>query len=382
MKTTNVFSKNIEAYNAKSKLIINQGGTSSSKTFSTLQLLYLIALYSEKRLVISIVSKTLPHLKGGAMRDFENILIGEGVNIDEVKNKTDHIYTIGKSLIEFFGADNAAKAHGPRRDILYLNECNHLSYDVYTQLRIRTSLCTFIDFNPTAEFWVHTDVIPKEKHVFIKSTYLDNNYLDESIIEQIESRRNNENWWRVYGLGEVGRLEGAILSYEFGQFDNTLPFGYGLDFGVKDPDALIKCAVDSRLKIIYWKEELYQNGLSTGQLGKTIFSRGVGSKMIIADSSAKRTILDLRGLGLNIRGVSKSPIVDDIKLLQGYDIIVDPESYNLSKELNNWLWLDKKGEVPMDDWNHGIDAGRYIAKTMIKPFTKSNAVSTRGGRRR
>jgi phage terminase large subunit len=377
LKTTKVFSKNIAAYNTGAKLIVNQGGTSSSKTFSTLQLLYLIAKYSKVRLVISVVSKSLPHLKGGAIRDFENILIGEGIRIDDVKNKTDIIYTIGECIIEFFGGDNVDKAHGPRRDILYLNECNHLSYDIYTQLRIRTKQVTFLDFNPTTEFWVHTEVIPNELHTFIKSTYLDNSYLDESIIEQIESRKNNENWWRVYGLGEVGRLEGAIFDYEFGEFDTGLPFGYGLDFGVKDPDALIKCAVDKKRKRIYWKEEIHQNGLNTDQLARSIFARKVGHKLIIADSQSKRTILDLKGYGLNIRGVKKSPIVDDIKLIKGYDIIVDPESYNLSKELNNWLWLDKKGEVPMDAWNHGIDAGRYIAKTLITPFKKTNSSTRR-----
>lgn len=377
MKTTNVFSYNIEAYNAGHRLIINQGGTSSSKTFSTLQLLFLIAKYSDEPLVISVVSKTLPHLKGGAIRDFEKILTGEGIVIDDVKNKTDIIYTINKSIIEFFGADNVDKAHGPRRNILYINECNHIDYELFYQMKMRTNICTFLDFNPTNEFWVHTDVIPKLTHFFIKSTYLDNNYLDASTVEDIESRKSDENWWRVYGLGEVGRLEGAILSYEFGEFDNSLPFGFGLDFGVKDPDALIKCAIDNRLKRIYWKEELHQNGLSTEALAEAIIKRNVGQRMIIADSSAKRTIIDLRGKGLNIRGVVKSPIVDDIKLIQGYDLIVDPESYNLSKELNNWLWLDKKGEVPMDAWNHGIDAGRYIAKTMIKPFKPSSRRSTR-----
>jgi len=365
MITTNVFSKNIAAYNTRAGLIINQGGTSSSKTFSTLQLLYLIAKASKKPLIISIVSYALPHLKLGAMRDFENILIGEGVIVDEVKNKTDLYFRIGVSIIEFFSADNLGKVHGPRRDILYLNECNHLKYDIYTQLRIRTKGCTFLDYNPTSEFWVHTDVIPHEKHHFIKSTYLDNNCLDKSIIEQIESRRHNENWWRVYGLGEVGRLEGAIFSYEIGDFDESLPYGYGLDFGTKDPDALIRCAINHKEKIIYWKEELYQNGLSTDNLAKAVKERVTPGKLIICDSSGLRTRIDMNNAGLNIQSVVKNKIVEDIKLIQGYQLIVDPSSYNLIKELNNWRWLDKRGEIPLDDWCHLIDAGRYIAQTMI-----------------
>lgn len=368
MKTTNVFDKNITAYNNKSTLIINQGGTSSSKTYSTLQLLFLIAKVSKKALVISVVSYALPHLKLGAMRDFENILMGEGIVVDNVKNKTDLYYKVGKSIIEFFSADNLSKVHGPRRDILYLNECNHLKYDVYTQLRIRTKKCSFLDYNPTREFWVQTDVIPNEKHEFIKSTYLDNNYLDDNIVEQIESRRNNLNWWRVYGLGETGRLEGVILSnWSYGVFPDNLPYAYGLDFGVKDPDAMVKCAVDRKASKIYWSEEIYKNGLSTEELYQLIKSKGVNSKMIIADSQAKRTILDLKSKGLNIKGVSKGKIVDDIKFLHGFEIIVSEDSYNLAKELNNWLWLDKKGEVPADDFNHLLDSGRYITRTMINP---------------
>jgi len=370
MKTTKVFSKNIDSYVKKKNLIINQGGTSSSKTFSILQLLFLIAHESKKPLVISVVSYALPHLKLGAVRDFDNILIDAGINVDKIKNKTDLYYRIGNSIIEFFSADNLAKVHGPRRDILFLNECNHLKYDVYTQLRIRTRICTFLDYNPTNEFWIHEKVIPNEEHDFIKSTYKDNDYLDAGIIEQIESRKNNENWWRVYGLGEVGRLEGAILTnWTFGEFDYTLPYGFGLDFGVKDPDALVRIAIDRKNKRMYWKEEIYQSGNSTGELATLIKSKTENNKLIIAESASPRTIIDLRSQGLNIKPVEKGKIIDDIKMLQDWMIIIDPESYNLQKELNNWTWLDKKGEVPLDDFNHLLDAARYYTRMNIKPMT-------------
>lgn len=367
---TNVFFKNFDAYFDKHSLIINQGGTSSSKTFSILQLLFLIAAKSKEQLVISVVSYALPHLKLGAVRDFDKILLSAGYNVDKIKNKTDLYYRIGNSIIEFFSADNLAKVHGPRRDILYLNECNHLKYDVYTQLRIRTRICTFLDYNPTNEFWVHEKVIPNEEHDFIKSTYKDNDFLDAGIIEQIESRKNNENWWRVYGLGEVGRLEGAILTnWTFGEFDYTLPYGFGLDFGVKDPDALVRVAIDRKNKRMFWKEEIYQSGNSTGELANLIKSKTEANKLIIAESASPRTIIDLRSQGLNIKPVEKGKIIDDIKMLQDWMIIIDPESYNLQKELNNWTWLDKKGEVPLDDFNHLLDAARYYTRMNIKPMT-------------
>lgn len=373
MKLTNVFKKNLRFYASGESLIINQGGTSSSKTFSILQLLLRIAEDSKKPLVISIVSYALPHLKLGAIRDFEKILIDCGYNVDKVKNKTDLYYKIGKSIIEFFSADNLAKVHGPRRDILYLNECNHLKYDVYTQLRIRTRKCTFVDYNPTAEFWIHTDVIPFEDHSYIQSTYLDNEYLDENIVKQIEARKQNENWWRVYGLGETGQLEGAILkNWRYGEFDETLPFGFGLDFGVIDPDAMVKCAIDRANKKLYWKEALYKNNNSTDELNELIGLRVKKNELIVCESASPRTRIDLKAKGgYNIIPVVKGKIVDDVKELSNWEIIVDPSSYNLGKELNAWVWLDKKGEVPLDDFNHLIDAARYYTMTMIKPITST-----------
>ena len=369
MQTTTVFDKNAAAYGEGHNLIINQGGTSSSKTYSVLQLLFLIALYSTRKLIISVVSYTFPHLRLGAMRDFENILLKHNIIPDEIHNKSEGFYKVGKSIIEFFSADNLGKVHGPRRDLLYVNEANYMKkYSTFEQLVIRTRGTVFADFNPTAEFWMHTEVIPNEPNILIKSTYLDNNLLEQSIIDKIERKKHNENWWRVYGLGEIGRLEGAILTnWKFGDFNKNLPFGYGLDFGTKDPDALVKVAVDKKNKKLYWKQELYKNGLSTESLYKAIKLRVPANKIIIADSAGKRTILDLHSKGINIRKVKKDKIVEDVKLLMDYEIIVHPDSFDLAKELNNWVWLDKKGEVPLDDFNHLIDAARYYSKTVLKP---------------
>jgi phage terminase large subunit len=369
MKCTSVFSRNIKAYKSGKTLIVNQGGTRSSKTYSIMQLLFLIALGSKKKLVISVCSYALPHLKLGSMRDLEEIIENYCIPIDSVKNISESTFHIGKSIIEFFGTDNLGKVHGPARDILFINECNYVKYDAFDHLAIRTKGCVFLDFNPTREFWYHTDVIGKIDYEFIQSTYKDNEFLTLAQIERIEAKKLNENWWRVYGLGELGRLEGAILqNWNFGDFDNTLPYGYGLDFGVKDPDAMVKVAIDKAKKVLYWKEELYQNSLSTGQLTEAIKSRGVANKLIIADSAATRTILDLKGQGLNIKPVSKGLVNDDIKMLLDWNIIIDNDSFNLQRELNNWVWLDKKGEIPLDAENHLIDAARYYSRTVIKPI--------------
>ena len=365
METTNVFEKNIIAYNDKSPLIINQGGTSSSKTYSILQLLYLIAYFSKKRLIISVCSYALPHLKLGAIRDFENILIDVGEDIEQIRNKTDSTYSIGKSIIEFFGTDNLGKVHGPRRDILFINEANYIKHDIYIQLAIRTRSTVFIDYNPTAEFWIHTEVIPTEQHEFIKSTYLDNTFLDATTIARIESRRGNENWWRVYGLGEIGMLEGAVFTnWHYGDVEDafkTLPYGFGLDYGFfPDPDAMDKVAIDAKRKIIYIDECIHENNQGTDDLIKSIRQSVKGNELIVAESATPRTNKDLRNKGLNIHPVSKTRTVAEwLRELQDYEFILSENSTNTAKEFQNYCWSDKKAGVPVDAWNHHIDNIRY-----------------------
>jgi phage terminase large subunit len=374
MNTTNVFERNVKAFNNRIPIIVNQGGQGSSKTISILQFLYILSDNSTKPLFITISSFALPHLKDGAMKDFDMILTNEGIYPDNVRNRSESKYFIGKSEIEFVGIEgNEAKATGPRRDILFMNEANRrIKWEIFDLMNSRTHLCTFIDYNPCAEFWFHDKIVPNFQYELIKSTYLDNPYLPERELNNILMKKDKpgfENWWLVYGLGELGRLEGAILqNWKYGAFDETLTSIYGLDFGSKHPDAMVKVAVDRSNHKLYWKEELYKNGLSTGQLGEIIKSRNVGNKLIVADSAAPRTILDLKGQGLNCQPVVKGLINDDIKMLLDWEIIVDPDSTNLAHNLNYWQWLDKKGEVPMDEEDDLIDAGRYASRTLIKPM--------------
>jgi len=376
MKCTNVFSRTLSAFHQfrnTNTIIVDQGGQGSSKTRSIVQILYLIAKSAKRN--ITVTSYALPHLKGGAMRDLDDILIDEGIYPDNVRNKSENTYYINQSTIEFVGVEgNEARATGPRRDILYVNEANKkISYNVFELMNARTRETTFIDFNPSREFWFHDKIIPNFKYVLIKSTYLDNSYLPKRELENILSKKDKpgfENWWKVYGLGELGQLEDAILTnWEFGEFNNDLPFGYGLDFGSRHPDAMTKVAVDRINMLLYWKEEVYQNGLSTEQLFEIIKSRNVGNKLIVGDSSATRTITDLKAKGLHIIPVKKGRVVDDVKMLQNYKIIVDPDSFNLASNLNNWIWLDKKGEIPSDIDDDLIDAGRYYSGYIIKPRT-------------
>lgn len=371
METTNVFNYNYKAYRNGNQLIINQGGTRSSKSFSILQLLAIIAIYDKRNLVISVVSYALPHLKLGAMRDFDNILISLKIIPDAIKNKTDNVYKLGNSIVEFFGVDNLSKVHGPARDILFVNEINHVKEEVFNQLSVRTKGAIFVDFNPTQEFYLQTEIIPHQKHKLIKSTYLDNQFLTPEQVKRIESNKHNENWWRVYGLGELGQLEGAIFqNWKFGEFDNDLFFGFGLDFGFSnDPDALVKVAIDNKRKLIYLEEKIYQNGQGQEVLTNKLLTI-CKNNQIIADCAEDRLIYDLRNKGLNIHKSVKGAgsVLQGIKFIQDFELIISENSYNLAKELQNYTWSDKKSETPIDDFNHLIDAFRYyVYYKIIRP---------------
>lgn len=360
MQCTSVFERNLNAYVNKEALIVNQGGTRSSKSYSIMQLLMLIAVKSKVPLIISVCSQSLPHLKLGVMRDFDKILLSYGIIPDEIKNKTDNYYKVGKCIIEFFGVDNLGKVHGPARDILFINEGNYIKGEIYTQLAIRTNGCIFVDFNPTKEFWYHEDIQGKVQHRLIKSTYLDNEFLTAEQIARIESKKANAEWWKVYGEGELGRLQDAILTnWRYGEFDETLPHIYGLDFGSRDPDAMVKISVDKKNMLVYLDEIIYQTGNSSDTLHDLIVSNTKPNELIVADSAAPRTITDFKIKGLNIVPALKKKVLEDIKVLNGYTLIVTERSYNLVRELNTWVWLDKKGEVPIDENNHLLDAMRY-----------------------
>ena len=361
---TDIFFANLDAYREGEHIIINQGGQGSSKTYSILQLLYLIAQKERKRITIS--SYALPHLKQGALTDFDTIIKDFGGNPMAIKNMNESYYKIGDSVVNYFGIEGkVAKAHSVRRDILYINECNRkVAYEVYDQLASRTHGSVFLDFNPDMEFWLHDKVIPNFKHRLIKSSFIDNPWLPEKERDNILAKKDKagfENWWKVYGLGELGKLEGAILpNWTYGEFDNNLPYGYGCDFGFNDPDTLVKVAVDEKRKKIYVDEMIYQSGNSSDELRKLIADKVNRNDLIIADCADARMIDELKRY-FNIKPVNKTKwtVAEALKIMQDYEIIVTDTSDNIAKELNNYVWSDRRAGVPMSGFDHSIDAIRY-----------------------
>ena len=337
------------------------GGTSASKTISIL--LWLID-YAQvhKSETISVVSETFPHLKRGAIRDFLDIMSQQSYFKDERWNKTDCIYTFeAGSIIEFFSADQPGKVRGPRRDILFINEANNIGYDTYTQLEIRTKKVVWLDWNPVSEFWWYTEVVNKQDCDFITLTYLDNEALDPAIKAAIESRKGNKNWFKVYGLGELGEAEGRI--YTGWEMIDTIPHEarlerYGLDFGYSnDPTAIDAIYKWNGAFII--DEQLHQTGLSNKQIADTLAN--IPRALVVADSAEPKSIDEIKSYGINIIASQKGQgsVLQGIAYMQAQRIFINKRSVNTLKEYRNYLWMtDKDGKVvnePSPIWNHHMD---------------------------
>jgi phage terminase large subunit len=247
----------IGAMKARKRVI--QGGTSASKTYSILAILINKALKTNN-LEISVVAESIPHLRRGALKDFVKIMVWIERFEEDCFNKSTLTYRFSNgSYIEFFSADQPDKLRGARRNILYVNEANNIDFESYYQLAIRTSDVIYIDFNPTVEFWAHTEVLKEEDSEFLKLNYLDNEALPETIVREIEQNKEKAktsdywaNWWQVYGLGEVGQQQELVFPpFEVvsERPERFQKYVYGLDFGYQHPSAMVK--------VYYCEEELY-----------------------------------------------------------------------------------------------------------------------------
>jgi phage terminase large subunit len=362
----------------KKRVRIVQGGTSSSKTFSIIPLLIDYAVFKPKT-EISIVSESIPHLRRGALKDFIKIMDWLGMYREEQFNRSTLRYDfVNGSYIEFFSADQADKLRGARRDVLFVNECNNITFESYHQLAIRTRRFIYLDYNPTSEFWVHKELLSDKDAEMIILTYKDNEALDKDLVKEIEKAKEKAkessywaNWWKVYGLGEVGVVDGVI--FENWEVVKQIPetaelLGYGLDFGfTNDPTALI--SVYRFNSELYVKELIYKTRLTNNDIVNLMNQLGVDKyKDIIADSAEPKSIEDIyRGGFRNIYGAKKGPdsIRNSIDKLQRYKINITEDSTNVIKEFRGFTWAkDKTGAQtgePIGINDHGIAALRYFA---------------------
>lgn len=351
-----------------------QGGTSAGKTIGILEILIDYAQSDDKPTITSIVSESFPHLKRGVIRDFISILQEHGYFRDARWNKTDYVYTFETgSQIEFFSVDQPGKVKGPRRDRLFINEANNIPYEAFDQLEVRTKELIFLDWNPSSDFWFYTDVLRKRNDVdHIVLTYKDNEALSPEIVDSIEQRRSRAGWWKVYGLGLLGEIEGKI--YREWNIIEELPHEarlerYGLDFGyTNDPTAVVAIYYHNGGFIL--DEITYTKGLSNKQIADTFLDRQAA--LVIADSAEPKSIDEIRGYGVDIQPTDKGKdsVAHGIQIVQAQRISVTQRSVNVIKEYRNYLWeTDRNGKVlnvPEHQWSHGMDAIRYAMVSLVK----------------
>lgn len=367
MQTSVVFQAN---YNASEPIVVNQGGTSSGKTVCILQVLALKAI-NEPNCIITVVGQDIPNIKRGALRDFQQYVLSAKAINDRIQNfnKTERIYTFKNgSVIEFESYDNEQDAKNGKRDYLFINEANGVSYEIYKQLQMRTKKQTFLDYNPSGEFWVHEKVLtlPEQRRKLIISDYRHNPFCPPEIVQNIlELKDIDEQLWRVYGRGATGKIDGLI--YTNWTLIDALPQGdvqYGLDFGYNHPTALIRGVIDTDAMACYIDEVLYESKLITQELIDRMQEYGVKpNETIYADAARPETIEEIYRAGFNIHKADKA-VWDGINKCKSFKIYITKNSTNLIKEIKRYKWkVDKTGktlEEPVKFLDDGLDAMRYL----------------------
>ena len=358
-------------YESEADIVVNQGGTSSGKTYAILQVLFSLAINTQS--TITVVGQDIPNLKVGALRDALDI-----INADEViqqqlvsYNRSERVLSFRNgSIIEFNSYDNDQDAKSGKRDYLFINEANGIPYIVFEQLHLRTRVRTYIDYNPDTSFWVHEKVIPQATTQLIISDHRHNPFLTAKIREKIEGLKDKDlDLWKVYARGRTGRVEGLVLKKWYitkESFEDKKLLGYGLDFGfTNDPTSLIE--VRTQDGELWVREVIYETGLTNPDISNEMDRLKVSrSSLIVADSAEPKSIEELRRMRWTVDGVKKEKdsVNFGLSLLKGYSINVHADSKNLIKELSSYKWkLDRDNNtlnVPVDKDNHAIDALRYL----------------------
>ena len=356
------------------KIIVEQGGTRSGKTYNIL--LWIILHYTprNKNKTITICRKAFPSLRASVMRDFLDILRNLNIYQEENHNKSNSEYKLYGNLVEFISLDMPQKVRGRKRNLLFINEANELTWEDWQQLIFRTDERIIIDYNPSDEYhWIYDKVIPREDCDFYRTTYLDNPFLESSIKKEIERlKETDEQYWQIYGLGLKGVSRATIFNYiECNQIPEDAKFiAYGADAGYSnDPSTLV--SVYTKDYNLYIKEHLYRTQMTTKDLHNTFKEVGVNRNQMYMDSSEPRLIEELRRMGWNIRPSLKGrdSINAGIDLLKRYKINITTSSDNAIQEFRNYKWKeDKTGKLtntPEDKNNHIIDAVRYATYSVL-----------------
>ena len=379
----------------KYRNIVLQGGARSSKTFSIAQYLVLKCLneWAGARKIITVLRKTFPALRSSVMRDFFEILERLKIYNESNRNRTTHEYELNGNTIEFVSLDEPQKIRGRKRNIAWLNEANEFEYDDYLQISLRTSEKIFFDFNPSEEFhWIYERVIPRSDSFFIKSNYLDNPFLSESLKKEIEGlKEEDENLWRIYGLGERGQAQDLIFTNWdlISHFpENINHFRYGVDFGWNHPSVLLFVGV--RERDVYIDEVIYQSHLTNSDFIDLMLAENVSKSILMrCDSAEPDRIAEIIQAGFLAEGAKKGAdsIKDGIDNIKRCKLHITRRSVNTIKEIRNYKWKrDKKtghlSDEPVKFKDDAMAALRYaigdlvIDSDLFKPKQEKKVVYT------
>ena len=372
VKGTQILKKNVEA---TTRLVVNQGGARSSKTYSILQNFILQGLQSEKELLFVISRKTFPALRDSAMRDFLDILQSWQLYDHKCYEPQPKIYTLRKAKYQFISVDNPEKKKGRKQDYTFLNEANEFTYDDFFALNIRTNYQVFLDYNPNFQFsWIYDDVITRKDCTFIKSTYLDNPFIDNNVKEEIERTRElNPAYFQVFGLGERGELESLIYTHY--KIVDIIPTTFnkqiiGIDFGFNSPTAIVRCL---ELEDNTWFVELlsYKQKVDNELLIKEIKNLNISKETLIFTDHDPEKVEVLRREGYNVYEANKNVLgrIDFLKICKLY---IYQNSQELIKELRCYCWKKLRDGRTIDEPiklnDHAIDAMGYAIYTYVTKF--------------
>lgn len=359
----------------KTKVV--QGSQGAGKTGGILRIWVLKALRSDEAQFCSIVTDTFPNLESGAIKDFLEICEQENITYSGTKKPS--VYKINNWTFQFFSVDKPGKAIGARRDRLYINEATRVSWDIARLLIGRSHVERIFDFNPTRKFWAHEQYVDIGDCDFIKLTYKDNEKLPESEKEDIErnapwGKVPDANFWRVYGKGEIGFIEGAIFK-DYKTFKELPPAKYkkmvGIDFGWEDPMTALMVHVDQRNRRIFWRELFYASHASHSDVVASIKNdKQARGCVVVCDNSAPREIMKLRKKGLKTIGCDKTAgLPAELRALKQYELFIHEDSENTKAEADGYKWQYKNGSfIDYPDQScdhHAIDGGRYPSTILI-----------------
>lgn len=360
-----------------------QGGMSAGKTYAIMTLLVGYAMsYEEAK--ITVVGLSYGHLKDGAMSDFKAVMKEGGIWDAMRWNISNSEYTFSNgSVIQFRSVDKMG-ARGPRRDVLFVNEANGISYEVFRQLADRSRDFSIIDYNPSAEFWAHTELVKKqaEKTSFMVLTHEDNEALSSQERENILEHKPKDgeepsNWWIVYGLGQIGSLEGNIYKgWELSSADSIAESGklirYGLDFGFSNDETALVAVYDMGNKKLGLVEKIYKKGILPSQYCAELERAGIEpSVLIVADGARPEIIAEIKRGGYRCIAADKGAgsVLRGIERVSEYQVEYDGK--DLEREYLSYAWRKKKsGELqdePQDGNDHLMDALRYAIDDLSRP---------------